>query len=195
MKAKAPGRRPRISSGGIIDAALKLLNDVGLEQMSTRRLGAALKVQGPALYYHFQDKSELLGHMAVAMLRQSLEGLATEGAWQSWLSKVAHATRGTLLLYRDGPQLLAHSSPTEAMRKDVLETLIQPLLDAGFSRRDADEMIAVLSAFVTGWTIFEQNPAMRELHATRMNLDHAFKKGVDSLIVGFSREHGVLRSG
>jgi hypothetical protein len=75
------------------------------------------------------------------------------------------------------------------MRKDVLDTLIQPLLDAGFSRRDANEMTAVLSAFVAGWTIFEQNPPMRELHATRMNLDHAFKKGVDSLIAGFSLEH------
>ena len=41
----------------ILDAALMLINEVGLDKFTTRRLAERLGVQQPALYWHFRSKS------------------------------------------------------------------------------------------------------------------------------------------
>lgn len=52
----------------ILDVALDLLNEVGLDQFSTRRLAERLGVQQPALYWHFKNKSTLLDALNGEML-------------------------------------------------------------------------------------------------------------------------------
>ena len=52
----------------ILEAALALLNEVGLDQFSTRRLAERLGVQQPALYWHFRNKSALLDALNGEML-------------------------------------------------------------------------------------------------------------------------------
>jgi len=182
----------KLSAERIIDTALSLLNETGLDGLTTRRLGAALNVRGPALYYYFRDKEDLLGQMAVAIVQKSLAGLSADTDWKDWLSRVAHSIHRTVLGYRDGPQVLSLSAPTDSMRHDVLEAVARPLLQAGFSPEEANETIAILSAFVTGWSTFEQNPPMRALQVSMMDLDHAFAKGVANLIAGFALEHAAL---
>ncbi|MBU1305574.1 MAG: TetR family transcriptional regulator, partial [Alphaproteobacteria bacterium] len=44
----------------IIDEALLLLNEVGIDKLSTRKLAERLGVAQPALYWHFKNKSALL---------------------------------------------------------------------------------------------------------------------------------------
>ena len=43
----------------IVDAALDLLNEVGIDQLSTRLLAQRLKVQQPALYWDFASKGAI----------------------------------------------------------------------------------------------------------------------------------------
>ncbi len=38
----------------VIQAALELLNEVGVDNLTTRKLAERLKVQQPALYWHFR---------------------------------------------------------------------------------------------------------------------------------------------
>jgi AcrR family transcriptional regulator len=44
----------------IARAALALIDDQGIDQLSMRRLGAALGVEAMALYHYFRNKAELL---------------------------------------------------------------------------------------------------------------------------------------
>nr|BFE78795.1 hypothetical protein GCM10020093_013960 [Planobispora longispora] len=57
-------RRPGLTRQIIVDAALRLLDEAGLEGLTVRRLAAELGVQSPALYWHFRTKQELLNGMA-----------------------------------------------------------------------------------------------------------------------------------
>ena len=50
----------KLSRETVIRAALDLLNEVGVDGLSTRRLAERLGVQQPALYWHFKNKRELL---------------------------------------------------------------------------------------------------------------------------------------
>src|ERR1700761_7778082 len=52
--------RPNISQQRIIDAALTLLQQDGLNNLSLRKLAAQLDMQAPALYWHFKNKDVLI---------------------------------------------------------------------------------------------------------------------------------------
>jgi TetR/AcrR family transcriptional regulator, tetracycline repressor protein len=170
----------------IVAAALILLDQEGLDRLSTRRLASALHIQGPSLYHHFRNKAELLGQMAAAMLSDSLAALDQAVAWDVWLRKLAHATRRMVLRRRDGARLLASSYPNNVMQHDLVPRLAQPLVAAGFSRESANECVTFLAMFVLGWTINEQNERMRQFMGTLVDVEEAFAHGVDTLVAGIA---------
>ena len=63
----------KLDKGTVIAAALELLNEVGMDSLTTRKLAERLKVQQPALYWHFQNKRALLDALAEAMLAGGIE--------------------------------------------------------------------------------------------------------------------------
>ena len=99
------GARP-IDSEGIIDAALSLLNQEGLNRLSMRRLADSLGVQAASLYWHIKNKSELLQLMADKIC-EKMDW--PDGAGMPWREKVRRGMvsyREALLQYRDQPKSL-----------------------------------------------------------------------------------------
>jgi len=55
----------------ILETALGLLDEVGMDKLSTRLLAERLGVQQPALYWHFRNKRALLDAMNSELLRRA----------------------------------------------------------------------------------------------------------------------------
>jgi TetR/AcrR family tetracycline transcriptional repressor len=172
----------------IVAVALKLLNRIGLDALSTRRLAEELDVKGPSLYHHFDNKADLLGQMAVVMLARCLAGLDMSVGWEDWIRNLAHASREMMHQYRDGARIMALSSPTEAMRQNLIPILEQPLLRAGFSVHQANEAIGLMSSFVIGWTSNEQNERMREYMVSMLDLDASFEFAIETIVLGLKQQ-------
>ncbi|MBN3821866.1 TetR family transcriptional regulator, partial [Paraburkholderia sp. Se-20369] len=58
----------RLTRDTVLRAALDLLDEVGIDALSTRRLAERLGVQSPTLYWHFRNKGELLEAMSDAIM-------------------------------------------------------------------------------------------------------------------------------
>jgi TetR/AcrR family transcriptional regulator, tetracycline repressor protein len=175
----------------IARVALDLLADVGLDGLTTRRLAAELGVEGPALYHHFENKGELLGYMATAIMRESLGMIVDHGDWKRWIFDHTVTTRLILLRYRDSARILATSAPTRAMRREIVPAIIRPLIDSGFKQIDAIEMFSMMAAFTLGFVINEQNKALRSMMTSSMSdLDRGFLHGVEALIAGAEQKYG-----
>lgn len=58
----------KLRKDAIIRTALDLLNEVGVDNLTTRKLAERLGVQQPALYWHFKNKRALLDALSEAML-------------------------------------------------------------------------------------------------------------------------------
>jgi TetR/AcrR family tetracycline transcriptional repressor len=172
----------------IVAVALKLLNRIGLDALSTRRLAEELDVKGPSLYHHFDNKADLLGQMAVVMLARCLAGLDMSVGWEDWIRNLAHASCEMMHQYRDGARIMALSSPTEAMRQNLIPILEQPLLRAGFSVHQANEAIGLMSSFVIGWTSNEQNERMREYMVSMLDLDASFEFAIETIVLGLKQQ-------
>lgn len=174
---------------GIAKAALRLLDKVGLDGLTTRRLADALGIEGPALYHHFENKAELLGEMATVLLRESLDKTPDRSDWKRWLRDHAVANRLTMLRYRDSARIIAASSPTRAMKREIMPAVAKPLIDAGFTRIDAYEMVSLIAAFTLGFVIEEQNASLRSYISTVINIERGFLHGVEALIAGVEKKY------
>jgi len=92
-----------ISRSATLKAALKIIDEEGLERLSIRRLGAALNVQGISLYHHFKDKDEILAAVCELALANVRTPNTTDVDWREWLLNNALKFRQTL---RSHPNLV-----------------------------------------------------------------------------------------
>src|SRR2546429_7416367 len=88
--------RPRLDLELFVQAAIALLDEEGLDGLTTRRLAARLGVQSPALYWYVRDKDELLDLVADAICAPALEPAAASTADPAlgWRERLEAAMRG-----------------------------------------------------------------------------------------------------
>lgn len=143
----------------IVRAGLALLNEVGLEQLTLRRLAVELNIQAPTLYWHFKSKEQLIDAMATLMLAEGASGLipAKKSAdWKAWMSTFGQGLRNVLLKYRDGARVVAGSRLTDTNYMEVTEVIGSRLIEAGFSTRDAVVLLSTVYTFTVSFVIEEQ---------------------------------------
>lgn len=146
----------RLNRKRIIAGALKLVNKIGLEKFTTRRLGEELNVEGPALYRHFASKNDLLDHMAAEILLPEMTPPEPGEVWDEWLFDLAHRTFKTVMECRDGAKIVAASLPIEP-----LDLISRPLREAGFTEKDAVYASKLVTRFMVGWQLHEESELER----------------------------------
>jgi TetR/AcrR family tetracycline transcriptional repressor len=142
----------------VLDTALRLIDEVGLDGLSLRRLAKELGVQAPALYWHFSSKQDLLDHLVAAANDRADHGAAAPGpgqTWDEWLAEGMRLRRREMLAHRDGARLASGNRPTPGSWPRIERTL-SVLVDAGFDPKDAVRAIVVLGQYVTGFVLDEQ---------------------------------------
>lgn len=129
----------------VVAAALELLDELGLDALTTRKLAQKLGVESATLYWHFRDKAVLLGQMASTVLveHHTLAVPDSTEPWTSWFADNARSFRAALLSHRDGARLHAGSTPGQTEMERLLPKIAY-LEQVGFSQEEA--AMALLSA-------------------------------------------------
>jgi AcrR family transcriptional regulator len=143
----------------IAQAALRLLNEVGLEGLTMRLVAKDLGVQASALYWHIKNKQELLDAMATIMFVQGAEGVESPRrgvSWEDWVIDRSNRLRRTMLRYRDGAKVLAGTNVTHPAVRRVAELTLRTLQDADFPLTYAARTYPVIFHYTVGFTIEEQ---------------------------------------
>ncbi|KIA60013.1 TetR/AcrR family transcriptional regulator C-terminal domain-containing protein [Nocardia vulneris] len=143
----------------IAQAALDLLDEVGLDGLTMRKVAAALDVQAPALYWHVANKRELLDAMARNVFVAAVDGVEAPRRgeeWDEWVMRLAGRLRRSMLRYRDGAKVLAGTYVNDEAMWRTVELTLRTLEDAGFSTVDAGRVFPVLLHYTTGFVIEEQ---------------------------------------
>ncbi|MGI5125594.1 TetR/AcrR family transcriptional regulator C-terminal domain-containing protein [Pseudonocardia sp. CA-107938] len=148
--------KERLNREVIVDAAVRLLDTVGLDGLTVRRCAAELGVQNPALYWHFRDKRDLLDAVADAIVRSAGMGapLADE-TWSDWLLRRGRAYRAALSAHRDGARIVANARMgPDTVR--MLERELSAMVALGFTPVLALRTITTVAQYVTGFVLQEQ---------------------------------------
>lgn len=147
----------KIAREQIIEAALALLNETGVDKLSTRALAERLGVQQPALYWHFKNKRALLDALNDAMLAHGhirCRPLPGE-AWDAFLRNNMCSFRRALLAWRDGARVHV-GTEADPERIGEFEPMLALLGEAGMSPVAAMQLLVALSRYTVGCVLEEQ---------------------------------------
>jgi TetR/AcrR family tetracycline transcriptional repressor len=103
-----------LTKASIVQAALDLLDEAGMDGLTVRALASRLGVQAPALYWHVRSKQALLDEMATQIWRQIgdvMAGLPADLPWRELMRTYAAAVRAELLGHRDGAKAFSGTTP------------------------------------------------------------------------------------
>jgi TetR/AcrR family transcriptional regulator, tetracycline repressor protein len=186
---KRPVGRPRkqdafLDPAVIVDAAWALVEQGGVDALTTRTLAAKLGVKSPALYWHVPSMTALHSLMVERMLTESIRNPTLGEGWQDWLHDVGMAQRRNFLSHRDSGRIIAIAPPTEVTRNQVMPMLMAPLVKAGFAPEDAVAAAGTIASFLLGWIIYEQSSEASTYVASMVDLATAFEFGLTAVIDG-----------
>lgn len=148
----------------ILDAALRLADDKGLDAVSMRAVAQRAGLTAMALYPHVGSKAELLDAMVGRLLSQMLPGAAgaANGAagaaspgWQHRLRSLAHSARK---LIHDHPWAATLLFSRPAVTPEAARTVNQiyaALLDAGVPEDQVPRLERLLSTVILGYAASE----------------------------------------
>jgi TetR/AcrR family tetracycline transcriptional repressor len=174
----------------IVAAALDLLDAVGIEGLTTRKLAEALGIRGPSLYWHFKSKRDLLDHLAEALLSEYLPAPPKPDEafdYLAWLGSGARGIRLAALSRRDGGLVLASATPTNTHRTLSFGAMVGALQRAGLTAPQGVTVLQVLGRYATGWVLYEQASVRESVGDS----EKAFEFGLQALLRGIEDRHGA----
>jgi AcrR family transcriptional regulator len=148
-----------LSKAAIVQAALDLLDETGMDGLTVRALASRLGVQAPALYWHVRNKQALLDEMATEIWRRIgdvMAGLPGDLPWREVMATYAVTVRRELLGHRDGAKAFSGTTLTDP---DVIrgqEGTFENLVRQGFTLDDATRGLVLIHYFTVGFCVEEQ---------------------------------------
>lgn len=211
-----------VTRDDVIQTAIQLLQEVGLDGLTLRRLATELGISAPTLYWHVKDKRELLDLMADTMVREAREKMPPFPEHLEWWEKIAEGMRRqyhAILAYRDGARVVAGNRPAESSLP-IIEQYMKMWVDLGFPPEEALATILTFGDFIAGsalevqaeierarlqtpdraagfWNKIDHYPTLHAAalaRAGRRSQDpHAgFEHGLRLLIAGLRQRHAEL---
>jgi AcrR family transcriptional regulator len=151
--------KPLISRSKAAEAALEVIDEHGLEDLSLALVAKKLGVRPPSLYHHFTDKSELLQEVARMMLVKVPDVPTTGESFEERIIARCVATRMAMLQHPNAAPLILRYFPRH-------------LLLAAYDRAAAEEpyptaiqmtVIDAIEKYTYGAALFEASARARNI--------------------------------
>ncbi|MDI2126511.1 TetR/AcrR family transcriptional regulator [Yinghuangia seranimata] len=140
----------------VLDAALAIADEAGLDAVSMRAVADRLGVTPMALYRHVDGKDALLDGLVGRVLAGLLPADGgKELPWGERLRALAYACREATLRHPWSAQLLFSRPAVTLDAVRVVELVFTALLDAGVPEHEVPRLERLVSTFVIGFAVSE----------------------------------------
>jgi TetR/AcrR family transcriptional regulator, tetracycline repressor protein len=162
-----PARAPGLERDRVVQTALELLDEVGLDGLTLRRLADKLGVKAAALYWHFHNKQDLINSMAIAMFHHDVPAerrrIPAGVSWQDIIRTIATHHRKAMFSHRDGARLISSAEFNDSAMFEGLERVLKALCAQGFTPELAFLCTIDVMRFTLGCVFEEQaDPRTKE---------------------------------
>lgn len=152
--------RPRLTGERIVEAAIELIGEHGLEKFSMPKLAATLNVRTSSLYRYFADRESLLAAVArVVITVDEAPALPPPGAqWTEFLILQSIDLRRRILRYPNCAPLIIQFAPEDGVF-DQYELLCQYLAATGVPAAYHVRIVDALTALTIGSAVLDESAA------------------------------------
>jgi AcrR family transcriptional regulator len=155
-----PRAVPRIplSRQRVLEAAVALADEGGIEALTMRRLAEELDVEAMSLYYHVANKDAILDgvvEVVIDEINQAVEGVDAPSAAHDWTGAMRArilAARQVLLRHRWMPEIIGRHTPMNRPVLRYFESLLGLFKEGGFSYELAHHALHALGSRVIGFS-------------------------------------------
>ncbi|MEV4126459.1 mycofactocin system transcriptional regulator MftR2 [Nocardia sp. NPDC049707] len=137
-----------LSESEIVEAALRVVRQDGVEKLSMRRLSRELGVSPMAPYYYVADKRELLDLVATAALTGVRKPPADSGPWQHRLRDLIDQIDEKLRKHPGLGDVLIEQMLGKQL--DLIAAIMEILFEAGFNDRNVLAGYATIHTYLFG---------------------------------------------
>jgi TetR/AcrR family tetracycline transcriptional repressor len=148
---------PRLSKAAVVQRALALADELGLEALTIRRLAQELGVTPMALYWHFRSKEELLAGLGDQVWAEIDVNVDPAADWPAQLRSLIESLVAVLRAHPSASQLLLGAQKLHGEASImVTEKALAVLARGGFTPEQASEIAR--SALWAGLTLVMSEP-------------------------------------
>jgi AcrR family transcriptional regulator len=149
-------RREPLTRERVLDAALRLADEGGLEALSMRKLGQTLGVEAMALYYHFANKDKVLDGM-VDLVFTEVELPVIGADWRTAMRRRAQSLRDVLARHRWAIGMMESRVNPGAASLRHHDAVIGCLRAGGFDMALTAHAYSALDSYIYGFALTKMN--------------------------------------
>jgi AcrR family transcriptional regulator len=202
-RPEPPGRGPRaaLSRSQIVQVALRIADEEGLEAVSMRRLARELGSGAMSLYHYFQSRDELLDLMGDTVAAEMLVPGEMPSDWREALTAIARSSRAA---FQRHPWLLTtlqerpRVSPNLLRHVEQSSQSVAKLAEAGHDPDLLSGIVFAVDDYMIGYTLRELAAPDTEVRILSMFLARGgqprrpdFDTGLKWLLDGFAAQLGL----
>jgi AcrR family transcriptional regulator len=149
-----PTARLPLSRDRILQAALELVDDAGIESLTMRKLGQVLGFEAMSLYNHVPNKDDVLDGIVDLVLAET-ELPVSDGDWETAVRTSAVSVHRILRDHSWAAKLLMSPERVRPARLRYMDSLLGRLRTAGFSADTTYHAYHVLDGYIFGFSLWE----------------------------------------
>ena len=188
MKTNATRSREPLTRDRVIEAALRVMDEEGLDAVSMRRVAREVGVEAMSLYHHVEDKEALLDGICEHVMAK-FDFPEPVDDWTENCRRGARAWRRILQAHPAVMRLFAEQRgpirSIDSMRP--MEFALRILRDSGLSDRDTAQAFHAFGGYIQGFV-------MMELGSIAGGADEMRLKAHEELAAALPDEFAVLQA-
>ena len=138
MEPLSPEEQKGLTRERLVEAALGLIDEEGLEGLSMRALADRLQVKAASLYWHVRDRDELLELLADGIL-ESVTRPRQRATWRETVQAISDSLQRSVSAHKDANRVLLEF-PGALRRSDVARDLATAFRSAGLQEAEAADV-------------------------------------------------------
>jgi len=154
LHTPAPAARRPLTRERILQAGLRLIDQLGLESFTMRKLAQDLGVDPMSLYRHFENKDALLDGVA-DVLWGEVELPGSETGWEALLRSMATSLRALAHAHPHAYRLLCNNQSLSLAMLRLSDVTLTYLQQAGFAQKRALEILCTVCSYAMGYAMVE----------------------------------------
>jgi AcrR family transcriptional regulator len=165
--AAHPKSRLPLSRDRILESALALADDAGIEAVTMRKLGQELGFEAMSLYNYVANKDELLDGILDLVLAE-MELPRPEGDWHAAVRSSAVSVHEALRRHSWAAQLLLSPDRILSARLGYMDSLMGRLRQGGLSAETTYHAYHVLDGYIFGFSLWLTSHTFTDEQATKL---------------------------
>ena len=157
--ARAESRLP-LTRARILEAALELADESGIEELSMRKLAQTLGFEAMSLYNHVANKRDLLAGILDLVIAE-MEEPSIDDPWDESIKRSAISVRDALKRHPWAAALLMSPEHVRVLRLRQMDQLLGCLRAAGFSAETTYHAYHALDAHMIGFAFWQAGHSVR----------------------------------